>query len=184
MTLAADYDRFSVVAFASEPVRARIGALRQLLPPSGRPILAPHVTLKAPFVNPVDLDGIAARVRACCAEGRPIAVRPGALYHYEYAEFASVGIAVESGPELRDLHRRLVEALGDLHPLGEPAEDPERYHPHLTIVQQIPLSAVPIVLAEITAFGAIEAFELHEAAVVGRRVGGQWETLATARFAG
>jgi hypothetical protein len=60
---ASDDDRFSIVAFASEPLRALIEDLRTRLPPSGRPILAPHVTVVRPFVAPSDLEPIAARMR-------------------------------------------------------------------------------------------------------------------------
>jgi len=177
-----DYDRFSIVAFASEPVRSLIEELRASLPPSGRPILAPHVTVARPFVQPSNLDAIAARVRAGAARAPVMTLRPGDPYHYTYGAFASVGIAVAFPPELAELHARLAEALASLcSPLGARA-DPAAYHPHLTIVQQVDATLVPTIRAWVDAFGPVPDFELREAALVGRHNGAEWQTLSTAPF--
>ena len=54
---AEDYDRFSVVAFASPAVQDAVAALRQRLPPPGVSMLAAHVTIKGTFIQPTDLAG-------------------------------------------------------------------------------------------------------------------------------
>jgi 2'-5' RNA ligase len=179
---ASDHDRFSIVAFASEPLRSRIEELRTRLPPSGRPILAPHVTIARPFVQPSDLDAIAARVRSAAARARVMTVRAGDPYDHTHGAFASVGIAVVAPPELAALHARVEEDLADLCAPLDPREDRTAFHPHLTVVQQVDPAAVPTIRAGLDALGPIPAFELRAAALVGRRVGGEWETLAVAPF--
>src|SRR5437867_6752364 len=111
---AADYDRFSVVAFASPPVRDKVEELRRLLPPSGRPIIAPHVTTKGTFVDPTDLDEIAAKARAICEAVGPINVTLGDLYQYGNREHGGLGFGLAAPAALVDLHGRLVAAIEPL----------------------------------------------------------------------
>ena len=139
----AEYDRFSVVAFAPDLVRESIEDLRRQLPASGRPIIAPHVTLKGTFVDPVDLNQIAARVAATCEPVEPIEVSLGELYDYTNGENASIGFRVLAPAALADLHRRLVSSLEILCvPLGGSFENPDVIHPHLTVVQQISIESL------------------------------------------
>ncbi len=56
---AADCDHFAVVICAPPDVRDHVAAQRRQAPPSGRPMMAAHVTAKGSFVRPIDLDRIA-----------------------------------------------------------------------------------------------------------------------------
>jgi len=181
----AEYDRFSVVAFAPDPVRESIEDLRRQLPASGRPIIAPHVTLKGTFVDPVDLNQIAARVAAACEPVEPIEVSLGELYDYTNGEHASIGFRVLAPAALADLHRRLVSSLEVLCvPLGGSFENPDVIHPHLTVVQQISIESLASARKVADAYDVPRRFRLVEAAVMGRRHGGEWEVLSTATFGG
>jgi 2'-5' RNA ligase len=176
-----EYDRFSVIAFASNPVRESIEELRLRLPASGRPIIAPHITLKGTFVDPVDLNQIATRVAATCEAFEPMEVSLGELYDYTNGEHASIGFTVLAPAALADLHRRLVSRLEVLCvPLGGSLEDVDAFHPHLTVVQQISIQSLASARKVADAYDVPRRFRLMEAAVMGRRRGGEWEVLSTA----
>jgi 2'-5' RNA ligase len=85
-------------------------------------------------------------------------------------------------PELAALHARVEEEIAGLCAPLDPREDRIAFHPHLTIVQQVDQTALPTILARLDEFGPIPAFELGEAALVGRRIGADWQTLALAPF--
>jgi len=175
----APYDRFAVVAFGTPVVVEAVERIRRALPPSGRPILPAHVTIKGTFVEPIDLDQIAERVRACCADAQPFSLTTGALDVWSDEGGGGVLFHVEESPELTRLHWRLVEELKGLAVTTYFGEDIGVYTPHLTIVQQIPgneaRAAVPVVERLSSGF----TFLVTETALVGRRGCTAWETLTT-----
>ena len=177
--IAAEYDRFAVDAYAAPAVLAVVEAIRRRLPPSGRPILPAHVTIKGTFVEPLDLDMIAERVRSCCAEAQPFTLRTGALHGWADGPHGGAWLAVEGPPELTTLHWRLVEASRDLCTTIYHGEDTGQFTPHLTLVQQIPAEQVKAAVSVIERFETRYAFPVSELALVGRRGGIRWETLAT-----
>ena len=176
----AAYDRFSVVAFGTPAVVEAVEQIRRALPPSGRPILPAHVTVKGTFVEPADLDEIAARIRACCAEARPFTLTTEALDVWLDEGGSGVLFHVEEEPELTRLHWRLVEQVKGLATTIYSGEDVGVYLPHLTVVQQIPAedakAAVPVI-ERLARVGF--TFPVIETALVGRRGGTAWETIAT-----
>lgn len=173
------FDRFSVVAFGTPEVVAAVEEIRRALPPSGRPILPAHVTVKGTFVEPADLDEIAERVRACCAEAQPFTLTTGEIHIWSGEAGSSVLFEVEESPELTRLHWRLVEQVKGLATTIYYGEDIGVYTPHLTVVQEIPRSdaeaAVPVIERRSSGF----TFLVTETALVGRRGGAAWETLTT-----
>jgi 2'-5' RNA ligase len=173
----AAYDRFAVVAIGAPEVVAAVERVRQMLPPSGRPILPAHVTVKGTFVEPTDLDEIAARVGRACAESQPFALTTGAADIWSDEHGSGVLLHVESAPEGVRLHWQLVEVLKRLGTTIYYGEDIGVYTPHLTIVQQIPAAeaeaARALVERELPSF----TFTVTELALVGRRGGLAWETL-------
>lgn len=176
----AAYDRFAVVAFGTPTVVEAVERIRRALPPSGRPILPAHVTVKGTFVEPTDLAEIAERVRTCCAEARPFALTTGALDVWSDAGGSGVLFHVEESPELTRLHWQLVEQVKGLATTVYYGEDIGVYTPHLTVVQQIPAAdaeaAAPVI--ERSAASGF-TFPVAETALVGRRGGTAWETIAT-----
>ncbi|HEU5314562.1 MAG TPA: 2'-5' RNA ligase family protein [Chloroflexota bacterium] len=171
-----DYDRFSIVAFAPPDVRERVDALRRQLPPSGRPIMQAHVTLKGTFVEPYDLDVIVSAIERTCAAAEPFRLTTTGIRVFT-REGGGVGLAIQEVEPFFTLHRRLA---ADLQPLCRTIYEAELtgdFHPHLTIVQQLPANAID------PARAAVEAADLHidfaaeEASLVGRRNGQVWETL-------
>jgi 2'-5' RNA ligase len=176
----APFDRFAVVAFGTPDVIEAVEEIRRALPPSGRPILPAHVTVKGTFVDPADLDQIAERARACCTQSRPFTLRTGGLNVWSDEAGSGVLFRVEESAELTRLHWQLVEQLQGLATTIYPGEDTGSYHPHLTVVQQIPAeaaeAAVPIVNQHAPSGFA---FLVTEIALVGRRHGTAWETLTT-----
>jgi 2'-5' RNA ligase len=175
----AAFDRFAVVAFGTPEIVETVEQIRRQLPPSGRPILPAHVTVKGTFVEPSDLDEIVARVQRCCAEAQPFSLTSGVLHVWTDGSDGSVVCEVEASEEGVRLHWQLVEVLAGLATTTYYGEDIGVYTPHLTIVQEIPTpeaeAAVPIIERSLTGF----TFTVTELALVGRRGGEAWETLTT-----
>jgi 2'-5' RNA ligase len=173
------YDRFAVVALGTPEAVAAVERVRRMVPPSGRPILPAHVTVKGTFVEPTDLDEIVARVGRAGAEAEPFALTTGAADIWTDEHGSSVVLHAEAAPECVRLHWQLVEDLKGLGTTIYYGEDIGVYTPHLTIVQQIPAAdakaASVIVERELPGF----TFTVTELALVGRRGGLVWETLTT-----
>ena len=188
---AALYDRFSVVAFAPEAVREEVYQLRQRLPPSGRPILPAHVTIKGTFVEPADLPRIAATIRRHCAGAGTGWVRTHQACVLwgdaaAGADWAAIALAAEAADSLGALKWALVEALQGLCVTTYDGETGgrRRFTPHLTLVQQVPRARVEDALAVVHQAGLAYAWEVTEVTLVGRRDGSVWESLATYPLAG
>jgi 2'-5' RNA ligase len=175
----APFDRFSVVAFGTPEVIAAVEAIRRALPPSGRPILHAHVTVKGTFVEPIDLDVIAERIRACCAEARPFTLATGDLKVWSDGAGSGVLFEVEGPPELTRLHWQIVEELKGLATTVYYGEDSGVYTPHLTVVQQIPAEDAEAAVPAIERLASGFTFPVGEVALVGRRRGATWETFTT-----
>ena len=173
---AGDYDRFSIVAFAPPADRAAVDELRRRLPPSGRPILQAHVTIKGTFVEPSDLDQIADAIEKACAGAAPFRLTTTGIRVFD-REGGGVGLAIQESDAFFALHRRLAADLGPLCRTIYEAELTNTFHPHLTIVQQIPASAIEPARATVEAANLHIDFPATEASLVGRRTGHAWETL-------
>src|SRR5262245_6473083 len=126
------YDRFSVVAYGTPEIVAAVERVRQMLPPSGRPILPAHVTVKGTFVEPTDLDEIAARIGRACAEAEPYTLTTGIVDVGSNGDSSGVGLHVEAAEEGVRLHWQLVEVLKGLATTIYYGEDIGVYMPHLT----------------------------------------------------
>ena len=176
---AADYDRFAVVAFATPAIVEAVEAIRRQLPPSGRPILPAHVTIKGTFVEPRDLDAIGEHIQACCAQARPFTLETAALHGWADGPYGGAWLAVAESEPLAALHWRLVQALRGLCTTTYHGEDTGQFRPHLTVVQQIPAEQVDAAVSVIGRFNTAYAFSVSEAALVGRRGGTRWETLSS-----
>jgi 2'-5' RNA ligase len=176
---AADYDRFAVVIFAPPAVRDQVAAIRQELPPSGRPIMAAHVTVKGTFIQPTDLAAIVARIQRCCQAAQPCTLTTGDVVTYRTGEHASIALRVDEVAPLTALHRALVAALADLGQTVYPGESEGRFTPHLTLVEQIPTSALDGALATTRQHQPRFTFTAGEATLAGRRGGLVWESLHT-----
>ncbi len=177
---AADYDRFSIVAFAPPEVREAVEALRRQLPPSGRPIMAAHVTLKGTFVRPRELDEIAREVDRVCAGAAPFAIAAGEVHVSSGPESGGIALTVEPSEGLMALHRQLAAALRDRCETIYGMELTGTFRPHLTIVQQIPAAALAGAQELVARAAPRFTFPATEAVLVGRRGGRRWEPLRTA----
>ncbi|MCC6627824.1 MAG: 2'-5' RNA ligase family protein [Chloroflexi bacterium] len=176
---AADYDRFAVVVFAPPPVRDQVEAIRRQLPPSGRPIMAAHVTVKGTFVQPTDLAAVVARIQRCCQSARPCTLTTGEVVANQTDEYAGIALAINAVETVTDLHWALVAALTDL---GQTVYAPEiagRFAPHLTLVEQIPASSLEGALTIIRRRQPQFTFAADEITLAGRRGGLVWEPLHT-----
>ena len=172
----AEYDRFSVVVFAPPEIRVAVETLRRRLPPSGRPIMQAHVTIKGTFVEPRDLDEIASAISQACADAAPFRLATTGIRVFE-REGGGVGLAIQETEPFFALHQRLVADLGPLCRTIYEAELTGTFHPHLTIVQQLPAEAIEPARAAVEAANLLVEFPATEASLVGRRGGAVWETL-------
>jgi 2'-5' RNA ligase len=179
LVCAAEYDRFSIVAFAPPEVQEAVEALRRQLPPSGRPIMAAHVTLKGTFVEPRDLDDIAREVDRVCAAAAPFTIAAGEIHVSSGPETGGVLLAVQPSDALMALHQELVAALRDRCETIYGMEITGTFRPHLTIVQQIPVAALAGAQDLVERASPRYTFAVTEAVLVGRRGGRQWEPLRT-----
>jgi len=177
--VAAEYDRFAVVAFATPAIVEAVEELRRQLPPSGRPILPAHVTVKGTFVDPLDLDAIVDRLRLCCADAQPFELKTIGLRTWTDDAYGAALLEVEDSEPLTALHWRLVNELRGRCTTVYYGEDIGVYTPHLTLVQQIPAEQVDGAVAVIERSDTHYAFPVSEVALVGRRAGVTWKTLAT-----
>ena len=173
---AGDYDRFSIVAFAPPADRAAVEELRRRLPPSGRPILAAHVTIKGTFVDPRDLDEIGDVIAEACSGASPFSLATTDI-RVSRREGGGVGLAVRESDAFFALHRRLAADLQPLCRTIYEAELTNTFHPHLTIVQQISASEIEAARRLVEAANLSIDFPATEASLVARRVGNEWETL-------
>lgn len=172
---AADYDRFAVVVYAPPDVRAEVEEIRRLAPPSGRPMMEAHVTIKGSFVQPVDLDRIAERVRDGCAAAEPFPLTTEEIRVWTNTVVLKMGVTDAHA----NLHWELVRQLKDLCVTDYYGEDIGHYSPHLTLVQDIPADQIEAALAIIERYRPSYAFTATEATLAGRRGGQVWEPLAT-----
>ncbi|HZO24710.1 MAG TPA: 2'-5' RNA ligase family protein [Chloroflexota bacterium] len=173
------FDRFAVVAFGTPEVVEAVEQIRRALPPSGRPILGAHVTVKGTFVDPTDLDQIAERVRATCAASRPFTLTTSEIHIWSDEAGSGVLFEIEESPELTRLHWQLVEQVKELATTIYYGEDIGSYRPHLTVVQQIPHADADAAVPMIERLSAGFTFLVTKTALVGRRGGTAWETIAT-----
>lgn len=176
---AAAFDRFAVVLFGSPGVIAAVQALRDQLPPSGRPILPGHVTVKGTFVRPRDLDWTVETLRTSCAEFAPIALTAEQCRTWSEGLYCGAWLDVEMTDALATLHWRLVDQLVDHGETIYPGEASGEFRPHLTVVQEVAAELTDSVVATINAAEHRFAWTAREVALVGRRGGQNWETLAT-----
>jgi len=173
------YDRFAVVVFGSDDVLKAVEEIRRALPPSGRPILPGHVTVKGTFIQPRDLSRTVQTVQATCAEHAPFELAAERPQAWEEDENVGVWLDVEPSDALAGLHRELVDALADHGQTIYRGETEGTFMPHLTIVQQVPRAQTRTIMSAIDGFDHRFTWTVHEVALVARRVGGQWETLVT-----
>ena len=181
---ASAFDRYAVVAFGSAEIVAAVEQIRQALPPSGRPILPGHVTVKGTFVNPVDLERTVQTLRDCCASAAPFELTADRARQWEDGQFVGAWLDVEPSEALSRLHWQLVAALADHGETIYFGEAEGTFRPHLTIVQDVPLARAEVILPTIDRFGHRFTWTVSEIALVGRRGGTAWETLATFPLSG
>ena len=174
-----NFDRFAVVVFASPPIQEQVEAIRREAPPSGRPMMAAHVTVKGSFVEPIDFDQIADWTRHCCAAAEPLVIHAAqhVVWGNEADGLATIALTVEPSAALVRLQWHLVEHLRGLARTDYYGEDIGSYHPHLTLVQDIPLAVIDEALAVIERHQPRYACEVREAALCGRRKGVAWEPI-------
>ena len=173
------YDRFSIVAFAPPEILEEVDELRLQAPPSGRPIMRAHITVKGTFVDPVNLHEIVEAIRGQAAQAQQSTVIAERVHSWNDGSSAGIALLVDTSDSFMALHRRLVEALADRCTTIYPMETTGQFAPHLTLVQAIPASGLPEALAVVERFRPQYRFLVRDIALVGRRDGTTWEALAT-----
>jgi 2'-5' RNA ligase len=174
---AAAFDRFSVVAFGPPDVLEAVESLRGALPPSGRPILPGHVTVKGTFVDPLDLDEINRRIADCCAASADFALTAGRWQVRVDDEWSNCWLQVDDCPPMSRLHEALVAALAGLATTAYPGEAEGIYTPHLTLAQEFLPADADAARATLTAESPQFTFPVAAITLVGRRGGTAWETI-------
>lgn len=175
----ADFDRFAVVLFGSPAVIAAVQVIREQLPPSGRPILPAHVTVKGTFINPVDLSQTMQTLQDVCARHAPVALTADHCRAWVDASYVGAWLDVEPTEPLAALHWELVRLLADHGETTYHGEAEGTFRPHLTVVQDAPAEQEAAILDTINRADHRFSWTAREVALVGRRGGTVWETLLT-----
>jgi 8-oxo-dGTP pyrophosphatase MutT (NUDIX family)/2'-5' RNA ligase len=163
--------RLGVVARLPEPLGIHVQAWRRALgdPAAGR--IGPHLTLVPPqTVAERDLDRAVALVERAAAEAVPFLVElDGAATFLPDSPVAYL-VVREGGPALHDLEVALQASPLDrrTHP----------FHPHVTIVQDLPADRVEAAADELAGFHA--AFPVREVALMREERDKAWRPLTTA----
>jgi len=158
---------------------AAVEAIRRALPPSGRPILPGHVTVKGTFVEPLDLEQIAGRIAACCRASEPFTLTTGAWVVREADGWSNAWLEVDACLPMTRLHDALMAALADQARTIYAADIEDVFRPHLTLAQQFPPGAADAARAVLASAPPQFTFPVTEIALVGRRGGTAWEPIRT-----
>ena len=163
--------RLGVVALLPEPLATHVQAWRRALGDPAAGWVAPHLTLAPPQTVPErDLDRAVALVEGAAAEAVPFVVElDGAATFLPESPVAYLALR-EGGPALQALEAALREPPLDrrTHP----------FHPHVTLVQDLPADRVEAAARELAGFRA--AFPVRELALLREERDKVWRPLATA----
>jgi 8-oxo-dGTP pyrophosphatase MutT (NUDIX family)/2'-5' RNA ligase len=167
--------RLGVIARLPEPLGIHVQAWRRALgdPAAGR--VGPHLTLVPPqTVAERDLDRAAALVERAAAQAVPFLVELDGAATFLPASAVAYLVVREGGPALEALEAALRES-----PLDRRTH---RFHPHVTVTQDLPPDRIEAAVSELAGLRA--AFPVRELALMreerdqaGERV---WRPLATA----
>jgi 8-oxo-dGTP pyrophosphatase MutT (NUDIX family)/2'-5' RNA ligase len=164
--------RLGVVARLPEPIGIHVQAWRRALGDPAAERIAPHLTLVPPqTVADRDLGRATALVERAAARAVPFLVElDGAATFLPDAPVAYLAVR-EGGPALADLEAALRES-----PLERRVPHP--FHPHVTLVQDLPAERIEAAARELAGFRA--AFPVRELALLREERGKVWRPLATA----
>ena len=162
--------RLGVVALLPEPLGIHVQAWRRALgdPAAGR--IAPHLTLVPPqTVDEHDLDRAVALVERAAEAAMPFLVELAGTATFLPGSPAAYLVVREGGPALATLEAGLREPPLDrrTHP----------FHPHVTLVQDLPPDRIEAAAAELAGFRA--AFPVRDLAVLREERDRTWRPLAS-----
>jgi 8-oxo-dGTP pyrophosphatase MutT (NUDIX family)/2'-5' RNA ligase len=167
--------RLGVIARLPEPLAIHVQAWRRALGDPTADRIEPHLTLVPPqTVAERDLDRAVALVERAAAEAVPFLVElDGAASFLPDAPVAYLVVG-EGGPALHALEVALQQP-----PLDRRTH---RFHPHVTVTQDLPADRIEAAARELAGFRA--AFPVRDLAVMGQERDGArgkvWRPLATA----
>jgi 2'-5' RNA ligase len=174
---APSFERYSVVAFAPGWIVEDLRKVRARAAKSGVPIMDAHVTVKGGFTNPKSLASVEQAIEECVRGYPPFTVRTTEPVVDEHGGTASVLLPLEESRQLDELHERI---LGALRPLADghtyPGDQPGRYRPHVTVVQQIPTSGVEQTLKAIIGWRVNYFWTIRDVDLVGLDGGRLWRS--------
>jgi 2'-5' RNA ligase len=126
-------DLFALVAYIPEPLAGFLDALRRELAPGCR--LRAHITILPPRELACDLQTASRELEKALSQTRSFRVSVGEVKVFPGSEV--IHVAIDAGLEqLRKLHAQLNQ--GDCK-----APELWRYHPHVTLAQDLEPTAVP-----------------------------------------
>ena len=167
--------RLGVIARLPEPLGIHVQAWRRALGDPAAERIGPHLTLVPPqTVDEGDLDRAAALVERAAAEAVPFLVELDGAATFLPGSPVAYLVVREGGPALAALEAALRESPLDrrTHP----------FHPHVTLVQDLPPDRVELAARELAGFRA--AFPVRELALMREQrdpeLGRVWRPLATA----
>jgi 2'-5' RNA ligase/8-oxo-dGTP pyrophosphatase MutT (NUDIX family) len=163
--------RLGVIARLPEPLGIHVQAWRRALgdPTAGR--IGPHLTLVPPqTVAERDLDRAVRLVEGAAAEAVPFLVELDGAATFLPDSPAAYLVVREGGPALHSLEIALQASPLDrrTHP----------FHPHVTVVQDLPTDRIEAAARELAGFHAV--FPVREIALMRQERDKVWRPLATA----
>lgn len=167
--------RLGVIARLPEPLGIHVQAWRRALGDPAAERIVPHLTLAPPqTVDERDLDQAVALVERAAAEAVPFLVELDGAATFLPDNPVAYLVVREGGPALAALEAALRES--PLHRRTHP------FHPHVTLVQDLPPDRVEFAARELAGFRA--AFPVRELVLLRERrdpeLGRVWRPLTTA----
>ena len=174
----ATFDRLSLVTFAPASIREDLRKVRDRCPPSGRPMLDAHVTIKRPFVSDVPVESFASSIMRSLIGLPPVTIRTIEAEVIADGDLSTVIMPLEESKALDVLYLRLRTALNQFPDIN--AED--HFRPHLTVVAGVPANGVEQALHAIAGWRINYFWTIRDIDLIGRDAGMTWRQIQQFSF--
>lgn len=146
--------------------------------------IAPHITLKQPFILRVDLKVVDERLRIVANRTKPFVLIHEGVEYFEGSNNAAY-IAIKNKEPVRDLHVDIVHSLKGLVEM-EYKENYEldQFMPHMTIAELIPNEVLVAIKKELSNCKANHRVRMDSFTLYAQGEGRVWKPKTIFRFSG
>ncbi len=170
---------FAVALMVTGKAGAEIAALQARYAGFMKYSIAPHVTVKYPFMLKADITAAEARLEEVARQTRPFWIVLDGVSYWEGANNVAY-VAVRDRAPVFSLHVALTQALQGLA-AGDATYDSANFTPHATIGVQIPDTFLPTLKQEVSAFQPKHRLKMSSFSLFASEPGPKGETWSAAR---